>query len=94
MNIEDRLNALKKIEPVDAPPFLLAKIKHQIALKKEQTVSQPVKWAFALSMGMILALNVGLWLEMNPKTKQSNSISNLASGLNLNTQIDFYHEQN
>lgn len=95
MNIEDQLNAFKKIEQVDTPPFLLAKIKHQLSLKQERPVSQPVKWAFAFSILMILALNVGVCLNLHTATKtQTTSINNLASELNLNTQIDFYHEQN
>lgn len=93
MNIEDQLNAFKKMEQVDAPPFLLAKIKHRIA--QEQPVSKPIKWAFAFSILMILAFNFEVWLKINlSNTTQTNGISSLAIGLNLNTQIDFYHEQN
>ena len=91
MNIDKKLDALKKIEQVDAPPFLLTRIKQQI--QNLENASAPVKWrwAFAVIAVVIIALNLSVFFNNNI-TKKSNGIETVVSTMQLSNTNALYNE--
>ena len=91
MNIDHKLDALKKIKQVEAPPFLLTRIKQQI--QNLQNAAAPVKWrwAFAVSAVVIIALNLSVFFSSNITTK-SNGIETVVSSLQLTNTNALYNE--
>jgi hypothetical protein len=94
MDINKTLDLLKQIKQVDAPPFLLTRIRQQ--LQNLQHTEAPVKWkwAFAVSLIIILALNISTLSNSSgtiPVTENTEA-QNIVNSLNLSTQNDFYNE--
>ena len=91
MNIDNKLDALKRIKQVDAPPFLLTRIKQQI--QNLGNVPAPVKWkwAFAGSAIIILVLNVSILLKED-SSQESSGIETVASSMNLTNTNALYNE--
>lgn len=98
MKIDDKLDQLKQIKQVDAPPFLLTRIRQQI--QNLGDVEAPVnwKWAFALTSVLILALNISILVRSAGNDDVKASVNNKApietviSSMHLSTNNDFYHE--
>ena len=91
MNIDNKLEALKKIKQVEAPPFLLTRIKQQI--RNLENAPAPVKWrwAFAVSAVVIIALNLSVFFSSNITTK-SNGIETVVSTMQLSNTNALYNE--
>ena len=95
MNIDNKLDLLKQIKEVDAPPFLLTRIRQQIA--NLNNVEAPVKWkwAFAASAILILALNVSIFFKSDETTASSGKntgIENVVKSMNLTNSNNLYNE--
>lgn len=99
MNIDKKLELLKQIKEVDAPPFLLTRIRQQI--QNAGTVAAPVKWkwAFGAVAVIVLLLNVSILFSISSGTKSNAGITNEPSGIekvvssmNLNSSNELYHE--
>lgn len=95
MNIDNKLDLLKQIKEVDAPPFLLTRIRQQI--ENLSNVEAPVKWkwAFAASAILILALNISVFFKSADTTAaagKNSGIENVVNSMNLTTTNDLYHE--
>jgi len=95
MNIDNKLDLLKQIKEVDAPPFLLTRIRQQIA--NLNNVEAPVKWkwAFAASAILILALNVSIFFksdETTASTGKNTEIENVVKSMNLTNSNNLYNE--
>ncbi len=91
MNIDNKLDALKKIKTVDAPPFLLTRIKQRI--QNLENVPAPVKWKFGFvaSALIIIVLNVSVFLKSGSTTNNS-GIDTVVSTMNLTNTNELYHE--
>jgi hypothetical protein len=93
MNIDNKLDLLKSIKKVDAPPFLLTRVKQQI--QNLNNVEAPIKWkwAFALTSVIIMMLNVTIFLKSNvTEEKKTTGVENVINGMNLSTENDLYNE--
>ncbi len=95
MNIDNKLDLLNKLKQVDAPAFLLTRIRQQI--NNLGNVEAPVtwKWAFALSSLLILALNISIFFKSNDNASaisKTGGIENVINSMNLSTTNDLYHE--
>ncbi len=95
MNINTKLDLLKQIKQVDAPPFLLTRIRQQI--DNLSNVEAPVKWkwAFAASAILILALNVSIFFKYDDTTAsagKNTGIENVVNSMNLTTSNQLYNE--
>ncbi len=88
----DELDGLKKINRVDAPPFLLTRIQGRLE-SLNQSVEAPIqwRWSFAAAAMLILTLNTGILLtKMN--NQPESSISEVVSSMQLSNQNSFYNE--
>ena len=97
MNIDNKLDILKQIKQVDAPPFLLTRIRQQIENLSNVEVPVKWKWAFAVSSVLILALNISILLQSNDQTEatsktKANGIENVVNSMNLTTTNQLYNE--
>jgi hypothetical protein len=91
MPIDNHINLLKNIQPVEPPPFLLAKIKHRIANKIPETI--PFKWtlAFCIVGAMLILINVGILRQNNTPTT-SGDIKDLVNNWQLSSNNTLYNE--
>ncbi|MBL0024085.1 MAG: hypothetical protein WBP08_02795 [Saprospiraceae bacterium] len=93
INIDNQLDLLKQIKEVDAPPFLLTRIRQQI--QNLDDVEAPVqwKWAFALTSIAILALNISIFFtSANTEIKNTTGIETVISSMHLATTNSIYNE--
>lgn len=95
MNIDNKLDLLKQIKEVDAPPFLLTRIRQQI--DNLNNVEAPVKWkwAFAASAMLILGLNVSIFFKSDSTSASAGKnagIENVVKSMNLTSTNNFYNE--
>jgi hypothetical protein len=93
MNIDSKLDLLRQMKEVDAPHFLLTRIRQQI--NNLQYAEAPVKWkwGFAVTSVVILSLNISIFFASSSSaTKKNNGIENIVSSMNLSTTNDLYNE--
>lgn len=91
MNIENRLDKLKGVQQVEAPPFLFTRIQQQIANLAD--VPAPVKWrvAFVTAAIVLIVLNTGILLKSSSQQK-AQVVEQVVNSLQLSSSNDFYHE--
>jgi hypothetical protein len=93
MSIDKKLDLLKQIKEVEAPPFLLTRIRHRINHPGNAEAPVKWKWAFALTSVVILALNISILLTSAASaTKKNTGVENVVNAMNLSTQNDLYNE--
>jgi hypothetical protein len=93
MDIENKLDALKQIKQVDAPPFLFTRIKQQIHALN--TVEAPLqwKWTFGVASVVILLLNIASLLNTPESTpSKQTGIENIVTSMDLATSNTLYNE--
>jgi hypothetical protein len=93
MSIDKKLDLLKRIKAVEAPPFLFTRIYQQI--NNPGTAEAPIKWkwAFALTSIFLLALNISiLFTSSTVATKKNAGIANIVNTMSLSAQNDLYNE--
>lgn len=93
MSIDKKLDSLKRIKAVDAPPFLLTRIRQRI--NNLGTAEAPVKWKwiFALTSVFVLTLNISiLFTSSTAATKKNAGIDNIVNTMSLSSQNDLYNE--
>lgn len=93
MSIYKKLDLLKQIKEVDAPPFLLTRIRQQINNLGATEAPVKWKWAFALTSVVILAFNISILLTSTTSATTKNAgVENIVKSMNLSTQNDLYNE--
>ena len=92
MNIDQKLEQLKQVQQVEAPPFLLTRIRQRI--DNMHNAEAPVKWRWAfVAVGMLLlVLNLSMFLKVNNDRKQKPGIENYINAMHLSTSNDIYNE--
>jgi hypothetical protein len=91
MNIENKLEKLKNILQVDAPPFLFTRIKESINTLQSQPA--PVKWRLAFGAAAMLVLFLNVFAIFNSDGKmQEGNLDEVVRVMQLSTSNDFYHE--
>lgn len=80
---------LKKVQRVDAPPYLYTRIQARIQARQAEQMPAAGAWAWSLAFGLLLAVNV-LALQRSSQTSSSES---LARYLNLNQTIQLYADE-
>jgi hypothetical protein len=93
MNIDNKLDLLKQIKEVDAPPFLLTRIRQRINNSGNAEAPVKWKWAFALTSIVIMMLNGTIFLKSTVTSeKKTTGVENVINGMNLSTKNDLYNE--
>ena len=76
---------LEQIQKVDAPPFLLTRIKQKIENTRSSNFSPYLAWSLGVSFVLVLLLNIGVLLSKTTETKSTNNIANTMDLLPKNT---------
>jgi hypothetical protein len=91
MNIDNKLDKLKNIRRLDAPPYLFTRIKERIDSMGDVPVSTQWKLAFAMAALLILTLNTRIVFQSSDREKKNN-ITGVVSAMQLSPSNDFYHD--
>lgn len=91
MNIENKLEILKKITPVDAPPFLLTRIQERLRTTTKTVASTQWQITFVLTSIIMLVLNIGILLKVISTTKET-GMDTVANAMHISTTNDIYNE--
>jgi hypothetical protein len=91
MHIDKKLETLKTIRPVEAPPFLYTRIKERI--DSWQKTAAPLRWkiAFVSIVLIVLFLNIGVVIKISA-SKKAGRMEGVVSALQLSSSNDLYHE--
>jgi hypothetical protein len=93
MSIDKRIDSLKRIKAVDAPPYLLTRINQQISNISNIEAPVNMKWAFALTFAFVMAVNVSILFNSTTVSKnKSAGVENIVNAMNLSAQNDLYNE--
>lgn len=93
MNIDKKLDLLKGVNPVEAPPFLLTRICQQISTLEHMEAPVQWKWAFAFTSLAVMVLNVAVLLKQDNTTIPNTlGIETIINSMNLASTNDFYNE--
>lgn len=91
MNLDKKLEKLKQITPVDAPPFLFTRIREQLPARISVDASAQWKWTFAATAVVILVLNTAIALKSTDAKKDS-GLQDLISHMHLSSSNNLYDE--
>ncbi|MBL7883325.1 MAG: hypothetical protein JNL69_04615 [Bacteroidia bacterium] len=76
----DFLKTLGHIKKVDAPEFLLTRIKQKIANTYANSFSPRIAWSMATGFVIIVVLNIGIAIKTTP---QNNKETTIVEAMNL-----------
>ena len=91
MDIDKKLDLLKKIQSVDEPPFLLTRIRQRIQSPEFSPAPRSWKWALVLAGAAVVVLNLGIILKTASTAKKS-SVEAIAVSMNLSSGNNLYDE--
>ncbi len=91
MNIDQKLDLLKKIQKVDAPPFMLTRIRQRLDASEPMLASTTWKVAFGTGLLLVATLNVSLFF-FRTTTADAAEIQDIVTTMELSNQNDFYNE--
>jgi hypothetical protein len=91
MKTNNEFDGLKKIKQVDAPPFLLTRIKNRIDSLTDARAPVQWTWSLAAAAVVVLAINMGVVLS-RANTTEKNTIADVVNTMQLSTNNDFYHD--
>lgn len=84
----DALEMLGKVARVDAPPFLLTRIRQRVANVQQRV---PAKWVVATALSMILIIAMNIYLVAGQRNNNRTETSHeLAQAMNLLPQNSLY----
>lgn len=92
MNIDQKLDALKNIERVDAPHFLPTRIKQRINSLDQSIITTQWKLAFATTFVIIFALNVSVVFKNLSNQKKEVNIEKILTKMDLSNSNQLYNE--
>ena len=90
MHLDQDLEKLKKIRPVEVPDFLFTRIRARV--ENLAQAAAPLKWklAFAATALLVLLLNAGLLFKSTAPRQQE--LEPLVNSLQLSTSNALYYE--
>lgn len=92
MNIDKKLEALQQIRDVDAPPFLITRIREKIQALQPDFINIKWKWTFAVLSVIVLTINVALVLKMTSRQNNSAKVEDMITTLHISSSNQLYHE--
>jgi len=91
MNIDDRLDKLKNITPVEAPPFLYTRVQQAINSLNNTAAPLRWRWTFAITAIFIVIINLTVISRSSHITKNSD-VEQVVNVMQLSSSNDLYHE--
>jgi hypothetical protein len=81
-NMNNPIDLLEQIKKVDAPPFLLTRIKQKIENAQYAHFSKGLSWSLVISLCMMVLLNIAVMIKYTNSTT-SMQHSTIAAAMNL-----------
>ena len=89
MNIDQKLESLKRIKRVEPPAFLFTRIMEQVKPKPQV----PLTWRLAFAGVSIAIVCINAFILFNTSdSKDSTSVEVIVNTMELSTSNDLYHE--
>ncbi len=76
------IELLDQIKKVDAPPFLVTRIRQKIENSRQSRFSTGISWSLGISLLVVVVLNITIMMKQTHSTKTAQD-SNLAVAMNL-----------
>ena len=76
------IDLLEQIKKVDAPPFLLTRIKQKIENAQQASFSKGLSWSLVISLCMMLLLNIAVMIKYTNSTTSMQHLT-IAAAMNL-----------
>jgi hypothetical protein len=92
MNIDKKLDLLKQIRQVDAPPFLLTRIWQRLLMPADAEAPVKWKWAFAVTTFVILVFNISILFKTSGNEEKNTGIKEVFTTMQLSSTNELYHE--
>ncbi len=98
MNIDNKLDLLKQIKQVEAPPYLLTRIRQQAQNIVNTQAPANWKWAFTVTAALVLTLNTFLYFKITSNKNKTENITHkveleqVINTMTLSTNNELYHE--
>ena len=89
MQKDQSLDILDRIKPVEAPAFLLTRIRERINAIGSTVAPVQWKWAFAAGTLVLLLLNVGIIVKSG-NAKKTPGLEQVLTAMHLSTTNDLY----
>lgn len=86
--MKDKLDILKTIQKVDAPPFLLTRI--EVRIKNEERASPKWVWSLGIASAVLLIFNIMNIVNFNQEAENTSYQS--SEEIHLSTNNYLYHE--
>lgn len=90
MNIDESLDKLKKITPVEAPPFLYTRVQQSINSLDQRPA--PTRWRLVFSLTAILILAINIIVLVNSQRAKYQDAEQVAKAMQLSTSNELYYE--
>ncbi|MGB8191882.1 MAG: hypothetical protein WCF67_08190 [Chitinophagaceae bacterium] len=91
MNINQKIDALKKIKPVEAPPFLFTRIEAKINAGIENSATP--QWRLAITACFVLLLMANMYVVFSSRQRNNPAeIATVVSAMNLSNSNSLYDE--
>jgi hypothetical protein len=88
MNIEDPAKMLESIGRVEAPPFLLTRIRQKISEQSERKVNPLTVVAAGISLTVLFAMNI--YIISNSGQNRTRATEDIANAMNLYPNNNIY----
>lgn len=88
MNFEDPAGMLEGIRKVEAPPFLLTRIRQKIKAQSERKVTRFTVFAAGLSLSVLFAMNI--YIVSNSGQNKTHVPDDIANAMNLFPDNNIY----
>lgn len=89
MKIEEKLDLLRTIQKVEAPPYLFTRIVAKIKNEPEVEVSTGKIAAIGLALFILLLVNIAI---ISNNVSRKNSQTGIAQSYGLSSTNSFYHD--
>jgi len=90
MNIDEKLDKLKKITPVEAPPYLYTRVQQKID-SLSQTAA-PVRWRLAFAFTGIVLIAINLFVLFRSQPRKAKDMEQVVNAMQLSSSNELYHE--
>lgn len=87
-----KLDLLKEIRQVDAPPFLLTRIRQRLNIYAAAQAPVSWKWALVLTGIVVLAFNISILFNTAGNKEKNTGIQDVLITMQLSPANELYHE--
>lgn len=89
--MEQRLEKLKSIKKVEAPPYLFTRIDQRIYSLSEDVLSSRIKWSFSIGAVFVIALNISAIIQSGFHSR-TDGIVEVVNMMNMDQANSLYDE--